>query len=724
MSDKNNWISIEDQKASSITNMEWNITINNFWNAENNKENENKKIWLVKQSFIDSIEILEFAWFTLSKIFVWPEFYFISWEEEKNIDWSLSLFLEEKNKSCFIKWTDLSWKTSIWKKIFLESLSNNYNPILLNWNSISKWNVNFDNILQKEITDQYNCNLKDYKNKKNKIIIVDNYHIWVNKKFIEFCKENFFKIFFIISDDDFVMYFKDDENYIDFDIYSINTFNNSKKHDLILKWLKKDYQLEGEVYNKNFDLLENRIDDITSKNHNVPMHPFYLLSIIQAFENVATRDLALTSYWHCYHALIISQLDKKWINNTERDFCLNFLKHLAYKIYELKWYNFDYITNEEYVRFKMEYFENYAKMSNSSLNKLQDYQYSIFKIKDWKVKFEFEYIFYYFVWKFIADKEDNIKIIEKLSDTIYKKSSSNILIFTIHHTSNSKLLEEIQLHCITIFDNYKVNLLSNEDTDFLNTLVNELPESILNNKSISENRKNEQRVKDNHNKNYKELTDSEIEEDKELLELSKAFKIIEVLWQILKNRSWSLEKKKLEELLFDIENLWLRLMSYLLEMIKSDDFANSIERMIDLYEERKWNKYLSDSDKKKHIEKFIQNMWFKTIIWILFKIFQSVNIEQLIELQRNITKKNPQPSYELLYSLFNLNYWKFKYQELKDLYNKFKEEKNNLALRTISFFIQIYMNNHYIEQSERQSLYKLLWIKKYLPNKVIKKIWK
>ncbi len=721
MTDKNYWIDIQQQKSDSIYNIESsNTKIINNYNFSKTNIDKNKETCLIKQSFIESIEKLEFAWFNLSKLFVWPEFYFISWEEENNIEGSLNSFLDEKNKCCFLKWNDLSWKTSIWKKIFLESLYSDFFPILLNWNSINRWNINFNKILEKEIIDQYNCNLENYKKRNNKIIIVDNYHKWVNKKFIDYCKEHFIKIIFIISDDDFVMYFKDEEDYIDFDIYSINTFNNSKKHELILNWLKKDYQEEDEVYDKIFDSLENRIDDITNRNHNVPMHPFYLLSIIQAFENVATRDLTLTSYWHCYHALIISQLDKKCINNTDRDSCLNFLKHLSYKIYKLNWYNFGSITNDEYVKFKIEYFENYTKMPNSSLNKLQDDQYAIFKNKDFKVKFEFEYIFYYFVWKFIADKENNIKIIEKLSDTIYKKSSSNILIFTIYHTSNTKLLEEIQLHCITIFDNYKVNLLSNDDTCFLNNLVNELPESILSNKSISENRKEEQKSKDNSNKNYKEFTDNEIEEDKDLLELSKAFKVIEVLWQILKNRSWSLEKKMLEELLLDIENLWLRLMSYLLEMIKSEDFEKSIEKMIDFYEERKGNKYISEFDKKKKIEKFVQNMWLRTIMWILFKIFQSVSIEQLLDLQRSITKKNQYPSYELLYSLFSLNYWKFKYQELRDLYNKFKEDKNNLALKTMSFFIQIYMNNHYIEHRERQSLHSLLWIKKYIPNRVKK----
>lgn len=707
---------INKQTAETIKNNENNtyITINT-----ENTNKEKSLILKVKQSFIDSIEALEFWWHTLNSIFVWPEFYFISWNEEKNIDWSLDVFLEEKNKTCFIKWIDLSWKSSVGKKIFLDSISDDYYPILLNWSIIDKWNLNFDKILEKEFNEQYTWDYEDYKNKDNKIIIVDNYHIWVNKKFIKFCKENFLKIFFIISDDDFVMYFKDEENYVEFDTYTITTFNNSRKHDLIFNWLKKDYQTKDEVYNKNFDLIENRIEDITSKNQMFPKHPFFLLSIIQAFENINTKNINLTSYWHCYYALIISQLDKKWIDNNSLDYCFNYLKNLAFHIFTFNWNNSDNISIEEYDNFKNNYSTRYNLMSKSVLNRLENDQYSIIRKKDWKVKFEFEYIYYYFIWKYIADNEDNGDIIENLCEWIYKKSSSNILIFTIHHSSSNKLLERIQKHSITTFFDYKITLLSNEDTCFLNNLIKELPHSILNNKSISDNRKLEQKVKDENEKNYKELTDSEIEENKEIIELTKAFKIIEVLGQILKNRAWSLEKNKLEELLFNIENLWLRVMTYLLETIKSDDFRKSIEKMVEIFEHSKGEKqFISEYEKTKKIEEFVQNMWLRTILWLLFKIFQSVAIEQIVEHQRVITFNNQSPSYELLYSLFSLNYGNVNIPELKKLYQKFEEEKNFLALKSMSFFIQIYMNGHYIKVPERQKLHALLWIKKYIPNKV------
>ncbi|MDR1988158.1 MAG: hypothetical protein LBQ24_05485 [Candidatus Peribacteria bacterium] len=102
------------------------------------------------------------------------------------------------------------------------------------------------------------------------------------------CKEDFIKVMFLISEDEYILYFQDDKNYADFDIYTIKPFNNSKQQDLINSWLNND------IYDKKFDEIENKIDDIT-KNRIVSKFPFYLLTIIQSFDNYKI-DLSLTSY--------------------------------------------------------------------------------------------------------------------------------------------------------------------------------------------------------------------------------------------------------------------------------------------------------------------------------------------------------------------------------------------------------------------------------------------
>jgi hypothetical protein len=112
-------------------------------------------------------------------------------------------------------------------------------------------------------------------------------------------------------------------------------------------------------------------------------------------------------------------------------------------------------------------------------------------------------------------------------------------------------------------------------------------------------------------------------------------------------------------------------------------------------------------------------MWINIVYWILFKIFQSVNIGQLLEFQKSITRKNKFPAYELLYLLFSINYHSVEISEIKNIYEKFKGEKNIWVLRTMSFFIQMYMNNHDINYKIRQQLVELLWLdKKFISNSI------
>jgi hypothetical protein len=79
------------------------------------------------------------------------------------------------------------------------------------------------------------------------------------------------------------------------------------------------------------------------------------------------------------------------------------------------------------------------------------------------------------------------------------------------------------------FDQVEVNLLTPAETKFLHNIADVLPENITTNKSISEYRREKQKHKDTVNKNYKEMTDDEIDQSAELIELSRSFKIIEVL---------------------------------------------------------------------------------------------------------------------------------------------------------------------------------------------------
>lgn len=714
-------------------NIEWdnNTVIMNIGNKESKNQAEVVMQWIpelmVRPDFIQTLEKIEFVSSThdlcLSWTFVWPGFKVrnSTSSKEEEIEGSFENIINSKSKHCFVVWPELSWKTSIWRMLFLDSLSRGYNPVYLNWENINK-NSNYERLIKKEFTEQYDWNLDSFLKQDNKILIIDNFHQRISDSIIWWADNNFDYFIAIVWDEEHMLNFRDNQNYANFDTLSIKHFSSSKQHELIVNWKNwKSGKPEDHIFDKNFDSIEGRISDIITKNHIVPRTPFYILTIIQTFEWYTASDFSITSYWHCYYALLISQLSKKWILPGEIWDCLFYLKNLAYHIFT-KWTWSGLISTGEYEKFKINYSNIFLPINKSIISKIESLEYPILR-KNEDVKFEFPYTYYYFVWQFLAEKEPN-KHIEELCQTIYKKDSAHILIFAIHHTTNHKLLEEIQLHCMTSFDWQPETRLTTEETRFMTQLISELPKSILSEKSIWENRLDERkRMDDFESTNSK--TDLEIDDDKNsmnLLEINKSFKIIEVLWQILKNRAGSIEKEKVQELLFEVEKLWLRLLAFLLDAIKSDEVREFIEVRLDLMEQEKGiNKNPSLWTKKREfIEKMVQMMAISTIYGILFKVFQSVSIDKLLVLQNQITSENNSPAFELLNILFKISYDTIKIEEIKKLYAKFEQEKNIWALHALSYFLQIYLNNHCVDFKIRQQICSLLWIK-YSPNKIL--IW-
>ena len=695
----------------------------------------------VKKEYIDNLEKVEFVSvskqkITLSEIFVWPDFTMDSFKNDEStdeieIEGSLEAFLSKKNKLSIIKWTELSWKSSVASKIFIESIINGYFPIILDAKTIQNTS-NYKNIINKEILIQYNWNYWDYNKQKNKILLIDNYHHNVPNNFITKARENFECIILLIDNEEHLLYFREDDVYAEFSVYSIKKFGAKKQHDLIENWIKMDFQsISLDVFEKKVEVIEDKINDIITKNQIVPKYPFYILSIIQAFEWFMPHDYQITAYWHCYNALILSQLFKKGISPNDIEECFNYLTYLAYEIFNSgKLENWG-ITLEEYNKFKIEYNNKFIIKKNLT-SRIENDDYPIIRI-DTHIKFEQSYIYYYFAWKYLADKnlEDHI---EKLCYWIYKRDNSNILIFTIHHTNNPKILEEIQTHCMVAFDSLPPTKLTTEDTNFMNSLISELPEKILSNKSVWENIIEKRKKEDSFEKIKEKNNLEKLEKDEsidELVEINKSLKIIEVLWQILKNRAGNLEKPKIQELLFEVEKLGFRILSYFLNTINSQDFKDFIETRLKIIEKENdlKNKYFTWEERRLFIERSIQIMAMSTIHWMINKIFYSVNINKLLEIQKSISEINPYPSFDFLNLLFKLNYEEeLSFDYIEFLYKKFKEEKNTWAIRTLSYFLQEYMNTHTINHKTTinyktlDRIYDLFWFsKKKLKSNYIRK---
>ena len=110
------------------------------------------------------------------------------------------------------------------------------------------------------------------------------------------------------------------------------------------------------------------------------------------------NNLTVTSYGHCYHALIVARLIRAGISQKDEEVgaCFNLAEQLSYEIYIHKSRRnkeqFDFPTFIE--RYKEKFL-----ISASTVNRLKNSDYGII---DEGGNFRTEYMYYYFLGKFLA----------------------------------------------------------------------------------------------------------------------------------------------------------------------------------------------------------------------------------------------------------------------------------------------------------------------------------
>lgn len=174
------------------------------------------------------------------------------------------------------------------------------------------------------------------------------------------------------------------------------------------------------------DQIESRVNSIIISNKIVPRYPFFVLSILQTYEAFMPDNLSISSYGHCYHALILANLIKAGVSRSDDDInvCFNFAEQLAFRLYQ-----HDKIKKEEYVEFDFDGFvKEYSSiyiMPESILNRLKHVQYGILTKKG---RFKAIYMYYFFLGRFFSrdrsehardDRSEHADEIERLCDQSY-----------------------------------------------------------------------------------------------------------------------------------------------------------------------------------------------------------------------------------------------------------------------------------------------------------------
>jgi hypothetical protein len=572
---------------------------------------------------------------------------------------------------------DQSGKTTIFKKLIRGYYGKSVYPVLIRGGDIA--NTNIDKHVRAALGKQYSdLNWDAYMqlDKSKRVVFIDDLdHSDISTaskiKIFNRLKDIFSIIHSSIRDTELYSSISQKSEFYwnDSDLFEILPFGHMKKDELIKKWveLSSEETIEDELLIRQVDGLYKKIQDITLTK--IPSYPFFLLMILQGITTSSPSDYKFTAYGDCYFALIVFSIHK-YIGPTKSEAYLNFLSCLSYDFFVNRRSS---ITDDQLKQFYRTYSQDYNvpdEMTQMLNNLLQ--AKLLHRTHDDLIRFNHPYVLHFCIARYLARNYQQEIVKSQISDVcqkIHVFRNANIVIFLTHFLEDDAFWDDLQLNVACLFDKYHPESLCKENTDFLSDLFSDIRDLIIEQKQdILENRRKLLKQTD-------EMTNGMIDDDKDidhteteeqyvdysvLNDAQKLIRYLEIIGQILKNRSGSLKRGKIKDFLIESINSSLRLISFLIHNQKElmnttvTYIRDRIKEEIDTFNnDAKKNGdpkviLIDDVEIEAQVKRFLLGMSFASINSLLFKTAISLGSYDLLPQLDEISQENPYPSYRLI----------------------------------------------------------------------------
>lgn len=659
-----------------------------------------------KLSFLREMEQTEFLSqdsISLQEIYVFPRLTTYAPQSGKvQISDEIVTDLEHllAKKHALVHGPEMSGKTALSRSIFLHLVKESIPALYLD---VGQYSSKYPERHFKEAyKSQFNGDYGLWKSNREKTVLLDNLTGSASDiEMVSFAKSNFERVIITLSSDVFSSFFRDDPRLADFYEMKIEPLSHSEQEKLIR--LRLMLMRNGEpVADGLVDKVEDRVNSIIISNKIVPRYPFYVLSILQTYEGFMPDNLSISSFGHCYHALIVAKLIKSGISQSDSDInsCFNFAEKLAYRIYteesEGSWKGVS-----DFRKFVDDYNADYI-IATSTLNRLRSDQYGII---DSEGQFRARYMYYFFLGRFFARSQEHYqRDIEKLCEEMHISTNRLILLFIIHHTNDHTIIDDIMLRVMCAIEGVEPATLGLEESHRFFDIFAAVPKNILTRDDVETQRIKEREIRDT---TSDELDESEVEEpaieEHPINDIYKVLKCNQILGQILRNKYGSLERSKIEEIVETIADGGLRLVNCVL---RNEEEIENVAKYI----QRKYPKY-----QPQKIEQMIR---FFSFIWTMTNVenvVHAINVPEISGSIMDVVQRKDTPAYDLLGYFSFLDRSEQLTPETKDELDKLLRKyrypfmRNVLSIRT-----QHYINTHSSRTSVEQSICSSLRIK-YVP---------
>ena len=610
-----------------------------------------------------------------------------------------------KKKRVLLHGPELSGKTALARHLFLSLVDDPATPVL--YVDLAQQRPKpSSQFLRISYGSQFTGDYDLWKRQQGKTLIIDHFtarpsHV----RFVKFARNRFDRILVMVSSTVYESYYRDDSRLADYVEVRIEPLTHGQQETLIRRHLARSS--EGlSIPDGRVDQVEDRVNSVIMSQRLVPRYPFFVLSILQTLEAFMPSSFTITSYGHCYKALILARLIKAGISGQDSDInpCLNFAEHLAFQQYCAKKESDDSTATIDFRRFVREYRQMFH-ISHSTLSRLRDREYGLL---DDNGEFRASYSYYYFLGMFLAKhRAEYADIIELMCDATYLPGNYLTLLFLIHHTESREVIDEILLRTLCALEGVEPARLDRTETRKFQQIVGGLPRNVLSRDSVEDERRRERERRDameddGGSDDEDDWTDSS--EDARGNAVYSILKNNAIVGQILRNQYGLLERERIQEIVEIVADSGLRLANAVLkDEAEIEDLA----------------RFVKEKFPDEEMEKIIRILQALTFIWTginVNRIVDTINVPEIRDSVDAVVSARDNAAYDVIGYFYLLD----SAEELTDsirtrLKRLLKKHDDPFIRWVLAFRTQHYVNTHKSKYQIEQSVLDLLGLKKSLP---------
>lgn len=604
----------------------------------------------------------------LKDIYVLPDFISLDSTAESSVVVGFE-GLKERPGHYIVYGDEQIGKTSFLKRLFLEKYESGYLPVYLHGQDVKSGSI--EKLVISSLAQQYQALSTDGVDFSRVVVLIDDFHsVKQNSKHIDivlgYLCDNFAGV--VITANEAYQYVSHEYEKMDLFVqYKMIGFGHKKRADLIRKWVsmgQEDVIPDKELYVK-CDEAAFKLNAVIRKNI-VPAKPIYLLGMLQMFEAYNPQNVELTSYGHCYQYLVYQSFDRANIRNSDVEAYLNVLTELAYAQYKNEGCGLD--------KFELSsFFDGYEKiyLPVNRQRVVEDLlNHGILINRSGKISFKYPYIYYFFAGKkfaeSVSDKDFLGFHLDNMLENLHREDFGNIIVFITHHTKDKWVLERIEASLFELFSDHERASLLPDSVKFIGDFIGEIPALVLRHRSVDEARKSEVERLDAGEKERQAIEDEvqALDADSILARINKAFKGMELIGQIVRNRHASMRKDVLLKLVGEGFGTGLRFLSFFLSLsnVSKDEVIKYISHSLED------NPRISTKDVTREAERIYLHMTYGVISGVVQKMASSLGSKEAEPIYEEILKAAPTPAVQLVNQSIEFQFSKrLDVEKLRDL---------------------------------------------------------